>query len=109
MFSCSSGPQTDYSIRIGERELEDIDKQDFSDPKNEADRVLQKATEVKEEMVKFSEPVTNHTHLMNELQKQLDDFNHKLEDLRNNSDSTLKRTSETNILNQQNKSVQFQE
>ncbi|XP_034231739.1 laminin subunit alpha isoform X3 [Thrips palmi] len=104
-LDAGSGTQTEYSIRIGEKELEEIDKQDFSDSKNEAERVLQKAAEAKEDMEEYSKPVTDHTHLLNALQKQLDDFNEKLEDLRNNSDSTLKRTTETNILNQQNKNA----
>ena len=98
-----TGPQTDYSIRLGEKLLKEMEEQDFSDPEEEADRVLSKSQQVKEDMAKFAEPVTNHTRLLGELQKELDDFNKKLEDLRNNSDTTLKKSTETQILNHQNK------
>ncbi|XP_026292152.1 laminin subunit alpha [Frankliniella occidentalis] len=105
-LEAGSGPQTEYSIRLGEKLLKEMEEQDFSDPEKEADRVLEKAEQIKENMAKFAEPVTNHSHLLLELQKQLNEFNDKLENLRNNSDSTVKLTTETKIINEKNKNAQ---
>lgn len=100
-----AGPQTDYSIKEGERLLKEMEEQDFSEAEDEAEKVLSKAGQVKDDMTKFAEPVTNHSRLFNELQKQVNEFNQKLEDLRNNSDATLKMSTQTKILNQQNRYV----
>lgn len=102
-LEAGSGPQTDYSIRLGEKLLKEIEEQEFSDPEDEANRMLVKAEQLKENMSKYAEPVNNQSVLLNELQKQLDEFDKKLDDMRNNSDSFLKQVIETNRLNQKNK------
>ncbi|KAK3929045.1 Laminin subunit alpha [Frankliniella fusca] len=105
-LEAGTGTQIEYSISKGEKLLNEIEDHDFSEAETEADRILEKAGLIKEDMAKFAEPVNNHSRLLLELQKQLNEFNDKLENLKNNSDSSLKLTTDTNILTEKNKNAQ---
>ncbi|KAG8228153.1 hypothetical protein J437_LFUL002807 [Ladona fulva] len=101
------GPKVDFALKEAQSLLGDIQALDFSPTEKSAMDELHKAEDILENIKEFSLPVSNQSKEFEDLRKKIDEFDLKLEDLRNNSMMADGKATEAESLNEVNKNAKF--
>lgn len=103
MFSI--GPQIDHALKVAENILAEIQQRQFSQHNEDALEELLKAENLLAKMVEFTAPIHNQTYEYESLRYKIDNFDHKLEDLRNYSLGAKDQAAKSHDLNEKNRCV----
>ncbi|XP_046389625.1 laminin subunit alpha [Ischnura elegans] len=102
-----AGPKVDYALIDAQNILKEIQEIDFEPYHKKAREELEKSQEVLDSMMDFNVPMFNQSKEFEDLRKKIEEFDAKLDDLRNNSAMAEKKYTEAEALNLQNRNAKF--